>query len=77
MKKTVYALNWEKGKYEITSETEDKETIYRDLARDLIHKKLENRKDIVKICRKRTAAGEIEITMYHDNYGKVVYIVEA
>lgn len=54
VKKTVYVLR--NGKYEVSNETTDKETVYTDLARDLIHKKMENYQDITRICAKRSCA---------------------
>lgn len=75
IKKSVYIL---KGKnYILSHELTDAGSVYKDLARDLMHKKIDNYKDIKRITKRKTAAAFIDITVYYNNNVKAIYTVEA
>lgn len=67
-----------RGGYETTWETGDSEKIYKDLAKELIKKKLEGAEYIKSIKRRQQYNGYVEITVnYADGYGRRIYTVES
>lgn len=71
---TIYTKNG--NKWEVSSTDTNPERIYKDLADDLIRKKLFGATSIKSIKHRNNYNGTREITVYYDNNVKRVYIVE-